>query len=94
MDSIEPHAWLFPLYKGVNFSLEGNGGIECFHYLSLEQRFYETIVIVALSLFEIIWTLKLINKPKNVTPYSNGAVRNDTCNSSNVNTMQHTEWYV
>nr|XP_039250313.1 transmembrane protein 164-like [Styela clava] len=46
------------LYGGVNFSIGGNGGAECAKYLSVWTRSTETIFIILLSIFEVIWAFQ------------------------------------
>jgi hypothetical protein len=56
-------------YSGVDFSLAGNGGDECRHYLPYKQIFIETFLIAGSSLlFELYypWTRSVTNYKPNL----------------------------
>ena len=51
-------------YSGVNFSLYGNGGVECSNFLSTNQLILETLFIVCFAVtFEIYypWKSSVVN---------------------------------
>ena len=52
-------------YRGIDFSLEGNGGFECYDYLSITNRVTDTLVFVALVfVFIVPRVARTINLPK------------------------------
>lgn len=52
-------------YEGIDTSLEGNGGIECYDYLTLQTRILDTCVFTALVfVFILPRVLRTISLPK------------------------------
>merc|ERR1711981_459010 len=43
MDSNLAHNWTDVLIGGIDFDLPGNGGSECWNFMTLRQRLFETI---------------------------------------------------
>lgn len=81
--------WFPWLYGGVDFDLEGNGGPECLHYLTIKHRFWETVLVLLTSLIEIWVALKYINR--NSTRKQNGAVSyTQACQCAEKNGVVHT----
>nr|CAB3267048.1 transmembrane protein 164 [Phallusia mammillata] len=66
--------WFPWLYGGVDFNLDGNGGPECFNYLTLTQRFWETALILSTSVLEIWIALKYISSSTS-TKLQNGKMQ-------------------
>jgi hypothetical protein len=56
------------LYSGVDFNLDGNGGLECTKYLSNTQKIVETIFLVIISSIEIgyPWKRYVVNYKPNL----------------------------
>uniref|UniRef100_A0A914CLG0 Uncharacterized protein n=1 Tax=Acrobeloides nanus TaxID=290746 RepID=A0A914CLG0_9BILA len=54
------------LIGGVDHSIPGNGGIDCVNYIPLWQRVVETVVIVPLSLYGIVWSLGRLEFPSEI----------------------------
>ncbi|XP_041932075.1 transmembrane protein 164 isoform X1 [Alosa pseudoharengus] len=52
------------VYGGVDPKFEGNGGPECAAFITRQQRFNESMVIVILSIAEVVLALKKINFAK------------------------------
>uniref|UniRef100_A0A914DX56 Transmembrane protein 164 n=1 Tax=Acrobeloides nanus TaxID=290746 RepID=A0A914DX56_9BILA len=54
------------LLGGVNHSIPGNGGIDCVNYIPLWQRVVETVVIAALGICCIAWSLGRLEFPSKI----------------------------
>ena len=50
-------------YGGVNETIPGNGGPKCFHFMSLERRFFETLFGCIISLGYFFWGYSHITYP-------------------------------
>ncbi|PAA81352.1 hypothetical protein BOX15_Mlig005403g1 [Macrostomum lignano] len=57
------HSFFGWTYSGINFSVDGAGGIECHQYLSLQQKIAETIPCLALAAFQLSLAWKFIHLP-------------------------------
>ncbi|XP_062385004.1 transmembrane protein 164 isoform X2 [Sardina pilchardus] len=60
------------VYGGVDPKFEGNGGPECAAFITRQQRFNESIVIVLLSIAEVVLALKKINFSKELSEIKHG----------------------
>lgn len=58
------HSLLDWIYGGVDPKFEGNGGSECAAFITRQQRFNESMVIVLLSIAEVVLALKKIDFSK------------------------------
>ena len=58
--------WLLWMYEGVDYTLPGNGGIECASFLSPTRKIVETIVFLVLGCLEILFAKRFITLPNNI----------------------------
>ncbi|XP_020285707.1 transmembrane protein 164 [Pseudomyrmex gracilis] len=59
-------------YDGVNTSIPRNVGPECANYLSIKRRIIETLLISVFVTSCILWGLKRVTLPKNLTFVGHG----------------------
>lgn len=60
-------------YSGVNKTVARNAGPECANYLNPTWRIVETVIVLTISLFILIWSYRKIKLP--VATYT----RKDSC---------------
>lgn len=56
------------LYKGVNNSIAGNGGLECVNFIPPIQKVVETCIVTVLTLGEAWYAFKNAKLPKHIPP--------------------------
>ena len=68
------HNWLSWTYAGVDPKLPGNGGSECFQFLSPSQKLIETVFYVSVAVFAICysWPRLTVGERKDATAAAAG----------------------
>ncbi|GFN85946.1 transmembrane protein 164 [Plakobranchus ocellatus] len=82
--NVDQVGWLDWTYKGVDHSFPGNGGPECRDFLSLSQRYWESLAASLVAILALVLAYPRLRLPPRTRPCDPSSCKSGTKTSATV----------